>query len=159
MIEQNYLQLLIQSLEKKITVLDHIVQLNNQQKNLLLQEEVDLDEWNGIIEEKAKSIDQINFLDEGFEEVYNRVKDMLISRREEFQSEIRTLQGLIGKITDRSVQVQTGEQQNKELAQLQFGRIKKKMRTVRQTSQAVQSYSNSMKKLNFVDAQFLDKKK
>ena len=159
MIEQNYLQLLIQSLEKKITVLDHIVQLNNQQKNLLLQEEVDLDEWNGIIEEKAKSIDQINFLDEGFEEVYNRVKDMLISRREEFQSEIRTLQWLIGKITDRSVQVQTGEQQNKELAQLQFGRIKKKMRTVRQTSQAVQSYSNSMKKLNFVDAQFLDKKK
>lgn len=159
MIEQNYLQLLIQSLEKKITVLDHIVQLNDQQKNLLLQEEVDLDEWNGIIEEKAKSIDQINFLDEGFEEVYNRVKDMLISRREEFQSEIRTLQGLIGKITDRSVQVQTGEQQNKELAQLQFGRIKKKMRTVRQTSQAVQSYSNSMKKLNFVDAQFLDKKK
>ena len=159
MIEQNYLQLLIQSLEKKITVLDHIVQLNDQQKNLLLQEEVDLDEWNGIIEEKAKSIDQIYFLDEGFEEVYNRVKDMLISRREEFQSEIRTLQGLIGKITDRSVQVQTGEQQNKELAQLQFGRIKKKMRTVRQTSQAVQSYSNSMKKLNFVDAQFLDKKK
>lgn len=159
MIEQNYLQLLIQSLEKKITVLDHIVQLNDQQKNLLLQEKVDLDEWNEIIEEKAKSIDQINFLDEGFEEVYNRVKDMLISRREEFQSEIRTLQGLIGKITDRSVQVQTGEQQNKELAQLQFGRIKKKMRTVRQTSQAVQSYSNSMKKLNFVDAQFLDKKK
>ena len=88
MIEQNYLQLLIQSLEKKITVLDHIVQLNDQQKNLLLQEEVDLDEWNGIIEEKAKSIDQIYFLDEGFEEVYNRVKDMLISRREEFQSEI-----------------------------------------------------------------------
>ena len=159
MIEQNYLQLLIQSLEKKITVLDHIVQLNDQQKNLLLQEEVDLDEWNGIIEEKAKSIDQINFLDEGFEEVYNRVKDMLSSRREEFQSEIRILQGLIGKITDRSVQVQTGEQRNKELAQLQFGRIKKKMRTVRQTSQAVQSYSNSMKKLNFVDAQFLDKKK
>jgi len=159
MIEENYIQLLIQSLEKKITVLDHIIQLNDQQKNLLLQEEVDLDEWNGIIEEKAKSIDQINFLDEGFEEVYNRVKDMLISRREEFQSEIRTLQGLIGKITDRSVQVQTGEQQNKELAQLQFGRIKKKMRTVRQTSQAVQSYSNSMKKLNFVDAQFLDKKK
>ena len=38
MIEQNYLQLLIQSLEKKITVLDHIVQLNDQQKNLLLQE-------------------------------------------------------------------------------------------------------------------------
>lgn len=159
MIEQNYLQLLIQSLEKKITVLDHIIQLNDLQKNLLVQEEVDLDEWNEIIEEKAKSIDQINFLDEGFEEVYNRVKDMLSSRREEFQSEIRILQGLIGKITDRSVQVQTGEQRNKELAQLQFGRIKKKMRTVRQTSQAVQSYSNSMKKLNFVDAQFLDKKK
>ena len=159
MIEENYIQLLIQSLEKKITVLDHIIQLNDDQKNLLAMEEVDLDEWNRIIEEKAKNIDQINFLDEGFEEVYNRVKDMLSSRREEFQSEIRILQGLIGKITDRSVQVQTGEQRNKELAQLQFGRIKKKMRTVRQTSQAVQSYSNSMKKLNFVDAQFLDKKK
>ena len=159
MIEQNYLQLLIQSLEKKITVLDHIIQQNDDQKNLLVMEEVDLDEWNGIIEEKAKSIDQINFLDEGFEEVYNRVKDLLSSRREEFQEEIRILQGLIGKVTDRSVQVQTGEQRNKELAQLQFGKIKKKLRTVRQTSQAVQSYSNSMKKLNFVDAQFLDKKK
>ena len=159
MIEENYIQLLIQSLEKKITVLDHIIQLNDDQKNLLVMEEVDLDEWNGIIEEKAKSIDQINFLDEGFEEVYNRVKDLLSSRREEFQEEIRILQGLIGKVTDRSVQVQTGEQRNKELAQLQFGKIKKKLRTVRQTSQAVQSYSNSMKKLNFVDAQFLDKKK
>ena len=159
MIEQNYLQLLIQSLEKKITVLDHIIQLNDDQKNLLVMEEVDLDEWNGIIEEKAKSIDQINFLDEGFEEVYNRVKDLLSSWREEFQEEIRILPGLIGKVTDRSVQVQTGEQRNKELAQLQFGKIKKKLRTVRQTSQAVQSYSNSMKKLNFVDAQFLDKKK
>lgn len=70
-------------------------------------------EWN--YRRKAKSIDQINFLDEGFEEVYNRVKDLLSSRREEFQEEIRILQGLIGKVTDRSVQVQTGEQRNKEL--------------------------------------------
>lgn len=41
-------------------MLDHIIQ-SNDQKNLLVMEEVDLDEWNGIIEEKAKSIDQINF--------------------------------------------------------------------------------------------------
>lgn len=54
-------------------------------------------------------------MDEGFEEVYNRVKD-LFSLWEEFQEEIRILQGLIGKVTDRSVQVQTGEQRNKELA-------------------------------------------
>lgn len=159
MIEQNYLQLLIQSLEKKIAVLDHVIQLNDDQKRLLSQEEVDLDEWNEIIEEKAKDIDQINFLDEGFEEVYNRIKDLLDSRREEFQDEIRTLQGLIGKITDRSIQVQTGEHRNKELAQIQFGRLKKKIRTVKQTSQAAQSYNNSMKKLNLVDAQFLDQKK
>ena len=159
MIEKNYLQLLIQSLEKKILVLDHIIALNEEQKILLQKEDVDLDEWNLIIEKKAKDIDQINFLDEGFEEVYNRIKEILAKNREDYRDEIHQLQGLIAKITDRSVQVQTGEQRNKELAQIQFGHMKKKLRTLRRTSQAAQSYNNSMKKLNLVDAQFLDQKK
>ena len=44
MMEKNYIQLLIQSLEKKMAVLDHVISLNDQQKDLLSKEEVDLDE-------------------------------------------------------------------------------------------------------------------
>ena len=157
--EKNYIQLLVQSLEKKIKVLDHVIILNNQQKELLSNDEVDLEVWNGIIDEKAKDIDQINFLDEGFEEVYNRVKKMFEGQRDDYAEEIKLLQELITKITDRSVAVQAGEKRNKELATVQFGRIKQKIRTVRQTSQALQTYGNSMKKINLVDAQFLDRKK
>lgn len=159
MMEKNYIQLLIQSLEKKMAVLDQVINLNDQQKELLSKEEVDLDEWNIIIEEKAKDISEINFLDEGFEEVYNRVKEMLVTHKESYTDEIERLQDLISKITDRSVTVQAGEKRNKELAQLQFGKIKQKIRSVKQTNKAVQTYGNSMKKLNLVDAQFLDQKK
>lgn len=158
--EHNYLQLMCESLEKKSRVLSEIAELNNEQKMLLSTEgEVDVASWKKVIDQKAEKIDEINFLDSGFEELYQRVGKALAQDHEGYATEIRKMKALIAKVTDQNVAIRASEARNKELAQQQFGKQKKKTKTMRQSSQVAKLYHDTMRKTNIVDAQFLDHKK
>ena len=154
---RNYLEALIQGLKKKKEVLDKIIEKNLEQKELLMTEEPGLDEWEVLIQKKAECIEELNHLDTGFQEVYNRVKDELSVNREKYREEILKMQELIADITDRSVQIQAQEIRNKDLAQTQFARMKRKTKTLRQNQRVANAYKQTMKRTNVVDPQFLDK--
>ncbi|MEG0972844.1 MAG: flagellar export chaperone FlgN [Lachnospiraceae bacterium] len=156
--EKNYVQMLIQSLKKKITVLDQIIQDNEKQTQILRMDEVDMDAWNLIVDQKASKIDEINFLDEGFEDVYERVKEDLLEHRSEYAQQVLILKELVGSITERSMKIQVEEQRNKELAQKQFAHLRKEVRALQQNNRAAEKYRKSMNNLNVVESQFLDEK-
>ncbi len=156
--EREYIQMLIQSLEKKIQALEKIHTYNIEQTQVLQQDEVDFDAWEAIVEKKSEEIDQINFYDQGFENVYERVKSALETNREEYKEQIKELQKLITRITELSVNVQAQEERNKQLAQTCFTRYKKQSRQFKENKKALNVYRNQMRKTNVVDAQFLDKR-
>lgn len=156
---KNYIEVLKQSLAKKITILDTIISLNTRQKQLLDDPELDPDELDENLNQKADLIEQLNALDDGFEQVYERVSEILVNQRELYKEDIQTMKSAITMITEKSTTIQSQEQRNKKLIQKKFSTVKKQIREVKSSQKAVNQYYNSMMKTNYVDPQFMDNKK
>lgn len=157
--ENSYIKVLIQSLHQKVKALDSIIEKNKEQYEILSAEDADMEAFEKNVTEKSEYIDKIVFLDDGFEEIYSRVKEELDVNRAVHTEEIQEMKELISKITERSMKIQAQEQRNKELAAMQFSKAKKKIRQVKAGNKAATQYYQNMQKLNFVEPQFMDKKK
>ncbi len=156
---ENYLLIMIQSLKKKIQVLDSIIDANERQKTGLENPSLDPDDFDKIVEEKSKYIEHLDLLDQGFDKLFERVKEVLNNDRETYKNEIREMQALITTITEKSNKIQVQEARNKDLMTQKFAKIRKQAKTVRASQQAVNQYYKNMKKLNYIDPQFMDNKK
>lgn len=157
--DKEYIAVLSQSLEKKIRILDLIIEKNKEQRIIFTDETIPPERLEENLKEKGELIDQLNQLDDGFEQVYNRVRDILEKERENYRDEIKKMQESIREITDKSTTIQAQEQRNHELAVKKFSSVKKEIRKARTTTKAASQYYKSMTKTNVVDSQFLDKKK
>ena len=73
--EPNYLQIMIESLEKKKKVLQQMIELNNQQKFLLQDANLQPEDFEKNMQYKEELVQQLNLLDEGFENVFSRVRE------------------------------------------------------------------------------------
>ena len=156
---ENYLMIMIQSLKKKIQVLDCIIDANDRQKIGLEDPSLDPDDFDKVVEEKAKYIEHLDLLDQGFDKLFERVKEEVNNHREFYKTEIKQLQVLITTITEKSNQIQVQESRNKELMTQKFAKVHKQARDVRASQQAVNQYYQNMKKINYIDPQFMDNKK
>ena len=155
----DYVNVMIQSLQKKVKVLDDIMEKNKEQQQILEQEELDGDAFEQNVQEKGNLIDQINFLDEGFEELYSRVKTVLETEKQAHKEDILLMKQLITEITEKSVTIQSEEVRNRRLVERRFSQERKKVKSMRNSSTVAKQYYTNMAKLNYVDAQFMEKKK
>ena len=156
--QRNYILALIQSLEKKVDILNKIRVKNEEQTLLLSEEDPDIDKWDELTTRKGELIDEINFLDDGFNEVYEHVRDELQANREAYKEEILHMQDLIRKLTELSEVIQSEEARNKEAAERHFARLKKKGKVLTQSNRAAKLYKDSMQKVNYIDPQFFNEK-
>lgn len=155
----NYLSVLEDSLKKKLQILDELTDYTMQQQELLKVEELDYEAFDRLVDQKDPLIQRIMELDQGFETVYDRIKEQLLGNKEQYAAQIRALQSLIGELTDKSVKLQTMEQRNKSAVELQFRKSREKIRQGRQNKQAALNYYKNMNNANYVPPQFLDDKK
>lgn len=159
MMDNNYLNIMIQSLQKKVKILNSVSEKNKEQRQLLEQEELDVDAFEKNVLEKSELIDQINLLDDGFEELYGRIKNVLEKEKQEHKEEILQMKQLITEVTEKSVTIQSEEARNRRLLETKFSQERKRVKTLRSTSEVTKQYYQNMTKLSYVDAQFMDKKK
>ncbi len=157
--QEQYIEILIQSLSKKLEVLHEIQEQNEQQRVLLLDENLPPEDLEKNLEAKAELVEQLNLLDEGFDEVYQRVREALSENPSAYRRQIALLQKQIREVTSAGSQVQAQEKRNYDLAARKFSSVKKQIREVKASHQAVNQYYRNMMKLNFVDPQFMDNKK
>lgn len=157
--QETYIQIMLQSLEKKNKVLDQIIQLNEQQKTVLESADSPVEDFDETVEKKSALIEQMEQLDSGFEKLYDRVREELQTNKDTYKDQIRKMQDYIRAVTDKSVQIQTQEARNKELMTSRFARVKKQARQVRANSKATSSYYQSMSRTSVIDPQFMDDKK
>lgn len=155
---QTYIDIMLQSLEKKEAILDNIIELNKEQRNALENPELTPDEFDEIVEAKGELIDQLNLLDSGFEKLFERTKEELNGHKEEHADKIRIMQGHIKSITDKSVEIQAQESRNKDLMTKKFTMIKEQARSLRTSGKVANQYKQNMDKLNFIEPQFMDNK-
>lgn len=155
----DYISIMVQSLQKNLEVLNGIIEKNVEQRQILEQEELDTDAFEQNIKLKSDLVDQIEFLDDGFEELYGRVKSLIETEKQEHKEEIQLMKQLITGITEKSVTIQSQEARNRKLVEQRFSQERKKVRSMRNTSTVANQYYKNMSRLNVVDAQFMDKKK
>ena len=157
----DYLELLEESLIKKIKVLDEIGEFNIKQKNVFTTygERPDLDKFDEYIEEKDRLIEELNMLDEGFEALYERVADTLKTDREKNAPMIRRLQDLIREITDKSSSLQAQEAENKKLMEGYFKNIRSGIGKERTSLNAAYSYMQAQRGMGGAESLYMDSKK
>jgi len=157
--EENYLDILEQSLKKKLGVLNQIRVKNEQQRVLLLDEELSPEDFEENINSKAVLVEKLEFLDQGFDEIYARIRQQLDAGKEQYRVQIQRLQELIRQVTAEGNSIQAEEQRNYKLAQKKFESVKKQIREVKASHKAVSQYYRNMSQTHYLDAQFLDNKK
>lgn len=157
--EKTYVGIMIQSLQKKIKILEEIHSANIRQQEILEDERGDVDDFDKVVEEKAQLIEQMELLDSGFEKLFERVKEELDGNKDEYKDKICTMQTIIRKITDLSMEIQAQEARNRDLMIRKFTTVREKAKEVRTSAKVASQYYKNMMQLNVLDPQFMDNKK
>lgn len=157
--EQNGVQILLQSLEKKNRVLDGLIGQNAQQETLLKQEELDMEAFDRAIDSQNELLEELDRLDGGFETYYDRVREDIIANKDKYRDEILKMQQQIQQITDKIATINAGNMRNKLLAENQFKKERQAIKDSTSQTRVARNYYNNMRNLNNVAPQFYDSKK
>ena len=157
--QETYIDVMLQSLRKKELILDRIIELDELQRAALIDQSIKPDDFDVIVERKSNCIDELNLIDEGFQEIFNKISDEIDANRTLYAQEIRQMQDCIRRITDKSVQIQAQEARNKDLMKKKFSTIRRQVKDIRSNQGALKKYNQAMKKVEYVDPHFLDNKK
>lgn len=152
---KKYLGIMIESLEKKNGVLERILEKNEAQRECIKDknyDQVDWDAFNLIMAEKDTCIEQINSIDDGFESIYNKTRDVIINNRELFRTEIGRMQDLITSITDKSVAIQAGEERNRQLIETIIRNSKSEIKKSKVNLKVASGYYKTMSNMNIAPA-------
>jgi septal ring factor EnvC (AmiA/AmiB activator) len=155
---KTYLQILEDSLEKKLALLQQIEDKSEEQAQMLKATHFDMEALDKNMDEKAALIEQITALDAGFEDTYDRIRAELLPKKDQYKDEIASLQKLITKVTDKSASIQAIESRNKAETEIRFSQEKRELRTKRNVMSVANDYYKNMNKVKYVSPQFLDKK-
>lgn len=152
------LQILKDSLVKKKDILLTIEEENKNQENALKATPVSFDDFEAIVDKKSVLIDELNKLDQGFESVYDRIKDSLLANKEKFKGQIEDFKALISEITDLSVSIQAQEARNKSLVEKFFSKSRENIQSERIRAKSSYDFMNRMSGQG-VAPRFMDTKK
>ena len=158
----DYIQIMIESLTKKSELLDKIIRKNEAQTECLSgkeYEDIDWDAFNLLVAEKDIAIERIVKMDEGFQSLYDRVKEQLGEDKDKYADKIREIQRLIEMITGQGIKIQTGEERNRKMIEKVLGDRKKFIRKSRNSMRAASSYAQTMSGDFGGDFSIHDKKK
>lgn len=154
----SYLLIMMESLNKKVSILDELIELTELQKKLLHSAEFDDNAFNDSIDKKSFLIGELEKLDNGFQSLFDRISSEIEGKREIYRSEIKDMQDKITMIMDKSVHLQTLEARNKALADKTFISLKKEVKEMKKSRQTAANYYKSMNKIT-EESFFVDKKK
>lgn len=156
---ETQLDILSESLDKKIKVLNEIQKYNLIQENAFKEKRVSLDDFDKAVSEKEKLIDSLILLDEGFETMYERLSEELKVNKDNYADKIKILQEKIKIVSELSVAIQAQESRNKALVEKFFKRSREEIGNNRRSSKAAFDYYKSMSGANYPQNNILDSKK
>lgn len=156
--DSDYIRIMTESLEKKKDVLLQIIEENKKQETMLHDPNLSPEEFEKNLEDKAALVEQLGALDEGFENLFERVRETLDTHREEYAQEIGAMQDLIREITAYTNTIQTQEVRSKEQVAQKFSKVREQVKGVRNSQKVVKQYYQNMMR-DAGDPNFIDNKK
>ena len=142
-----YLNIMIESLEKKTSLLEQLHKKTVLQSECIAGKDSDDANWEQfdvLIVEKDSLIERIDELDMGFDNVFNRIKFEVEANKEDYKDEIHKLQALIGTLTDTGVKIGTAEERNRKDVDRIMTAVKAGIGKARKNMKASSGYIASM---------------
>lgn len=153
-----YIDIMKEGLQKKSALLDSIIDSNERLEPVIQEAEMNMEQFRQLLDEKEEYVRQIVQLDEGFQTLFDKVRDEIQENKSLYRQQIQDMQQLIREITDKAVQIQETENRHRLVVDGQFARKRKNLKAVRQGVNVAQNYYKNMSGLNVVESQFLDRK-
>ncbi|MBQ6786323.1 MAG: hypothetical protein IJO85_01225 [Lachnospiraceae bacterium] len=156
---EGYLQILIESLEKKNQVLDKIIELNKVQAEISSHQPMDMQAYDKSMDDKGELIDEINRLDDGFTSTYELIKNAVQAEPTKYRKQVLVLQELIRKAVDKGMAIEAQEKRNRAALETVFRMKRQEIKQMKVSNTAAVKYYKAMSKINTVDPQLMDRKK
>lgn len=153
----NYLQMMIDSLNKKKKILTRIVELNEEQDAILSEPVLDDEVFDSNMKAKGDCIDGLDKLDEGFQSLFNRVRDELEVNKAMYTAEIASMKKLITEVTELGTKIEVQEARNKVKVEAMFRRERQEHKEAKRSASMAKSYYQSMSRVSD-EPQFMDTK-
>lgn len=153
-----YMNVLEDSLQKKKGILEDILSLTKTQETIM-RGQMSKSDFMDTIRRKQLLIDNMQQLDNGFQIVYDRVKQELESSRSEYQDQIVRLQKMISDITELSVEIQALEMRNHAKLDQYIEEHRQEIKEKRLNNSAANNYYQNMIQYDRGASYFMDKKK
>lgn len=141
---ENYLSVMEESLQNKNGLLDRIAEVCRKQETLLKEEKLSLEEFDHLMDEKGELAKELVKLDDGFESLYEKVREQLQNDKEKYRTQILHMQSLIEEITDKSARIQSMEERNKQSMEMHLRKERSTLQKNRQVSTAAYNYYKNM---------------
>jgi hypothetical protein len=156
---ENYVQVLIDTINKKEETLRRILEITEEQEQISKAEEYDSDRMEKTLNDKEIQIARLNHLDEGFQSVYDRVSSQIRNNMEDYKDSIVILQDKIRVCTELGNAIRVLEDRNRNRLSQLFSRTKKEYSASKNKASVAQNYFKTMNNSKIMDAYFVDKKK
>ena len=98
-------------------------------------------------------------LDEGFELLYERVREELQGKKEQYAAWIAETRKLITSVMDKSVSIQAQENRNRMAVERAFYRERQNIGKGKRSMSVAMDYYRNMSNSHVVDPQYMDQKK
>jgi len=155
-----YINILITTLKRKEDLLIKLKSETEKQAELISGSEFDADAFDATLNTKQGYIDSLLKLDEGFLDIYEKVKEVMKENASDYKQEIEETKKLIKKQTELSVELQALESKNQTGLSIHLSRGKQRVREFKTSSKTAAAYYKSMTNHHQDgDSYFLDRKK
>ena len=151
MAEEQYVNMLIDVLNKQIAALNEMLDATKEQERLALEEDFDADAFDDTLSRKDLLLIRLNELDDGFSSMYNRARKEIKSNTSKYKKEIELMQGLIRQCTDLGNEIRTLENMNSDRLSDCFTGKKKEYTAKQAAATVANKYSVTMKNVNVMN--------
>jgi tRNA U55 pseudouridine synthase TruB len=157
--KETYIKLLVDTLSNKLQVIDQLIALSLTQENEITSDTFDEKYFEELMDQKSTLIEKLNQLDTGFDTIYQAVDEELKENKEKYKDAIIVMQGLIKKITDKSVELQALEIRNRDKLEQLLSQKRKEIKSSRVLGKTAANYYKTMVNQHEQKSFFYDTKK
>ncbi len=154
-----YVDILVTSLRKKVVLLEKVEKVITEQEKELKLPNPDIDHLDEIQKQIEELVIELEQAEDGFENIYNRVKDAMDADRYKYKSKIQEMQGYIRTITDKTVKIKAQEVRNQRYMEFFLENKKREIKQFRSGNRSVAKYNQHTANSAMGQSYFLNSKK
>ena len=95
-----YVSALHTSLREKSGIMQSLLELTQEQEQILKKEEIEIDDFDKLVQEKSVLLDRMSELDKGFQNLFDKIGTALKENKMLYKGQVQEMQEFIG-ITSR----------------------------------------------------------